>query len=149
MKLLALWVHVLGVVVWLGGLAYQVHVLAPSARQGETAGFAAAARRARPVAWTALGLVVLTGLYNLTRLGPLESVMQSGVALALATKLILVLLLVALAGQRDFAQVPRLARALAAGGDASAALRAIAWLDRTTIVLGVAIVYLGLAVSHR
>jgi len=148
MRLLAVWVHVLGVVVWLGGLTYQAHVLAPAARRGETAAFVGAARRARPVAWTALGLVVLTGLYNLTRLGPLEGVMQSGVALALAAKLILVLMLVTLAGQRDFALVPRLTRALAAGEAAGPALRAIAWLDRITIVLGVAIVYLGLVVSR-
>lgn len=148
MRLLALWLHVLGVVVWLGGLVYQAHVLAPAARRGETATFAAAARRARPVAWTALGLVTLTGLYNVTRLGPLDQVMASGAALTLAAKLILVLVVVALAGQRDFGQVPRLARALTAGADAGPALRTIAWLDRFTMLLGVAIVYLGLVVSR-
>jgi uncharacterized membrane protein len=148
MRLLALWLHVLGVVVWLGGLAYQVHVLAPAARVGQVTAFATAARRARPLAWTALGLVVLTGFYNVTRLGPLERVMESGAALVLAAKLMLVLVIVALAGQRDFGQLPRLARDLAAGRDTGSALRTIAWLDRIVVLLGVVTIYLGLSVSR-
>jgi uncharacterized membrane protein len=148
MRVLALWLHVLGVVVWLGGLVYQVHVLAPAARRGEVTAFATAARRARPLAWTALGLVVLTGFYNVTRLGPLERVMESGAALTLAAKLMLVLVIVALAGQRDFGQVPRLAHELAAGRDTASALRTIAWLDRIVVLLGVVAIYLGLTVSR-
>jgi len=148
MRLLALWLHVLGVVVWLGGLVYQVHVLAPAARRGQVAAFATAASRARPLAWTALSLVVLTGFYNVTRLGPLERVMESGAAMVLAAKLMLVLVIIALSGQRDFAQVPGLARALAAGRDPTSALRTIAWLDRIVVVLGVVTIYTGLAISR-
>jgi uncharacterized membrane protein len=148
MRLLALWLHVLGVVVWLGGLVYQVHVLAPAARRGQVTAFATAARRARPLAWTALGLAVLTGFYNVTRLGPLERVMESGAALVLAAKLILVLVIVALAGQRDFSQLPRLARDLAAARDTTPALRTITWLDRIVVALGVVTIYLGLTVSR-
>src|SRR5262245_64870182 len=148
MRLLALWLHVLGVVVWLGGLVYQVHVLAPAARRGQVAAFATAASRARPLAWTALSLVVLTGFYNVTRLGPLERVMESGAALVLAAKLMLVLMIVALSGQRDFSQLPRLTRALAAGTDTALALRAISWLDRIVVALGVVTMYLGLAISR-
>jgi uncharacterized membrane protein len=147
-RLLALWLHVLGVVVWLGGLVGQAHLLPPSARAGQTAWVAEAARRARPVAWTALAVVVLTGLYNVTQLGPLEHVMASGAALTLAGKFVLVLVVIALSGHRDFAQVPRLRRALAAGGDPAPALRAIVRLDRLVIGLGVVIVYLGVAVSR-
>lgn len=148
MRVLAVWIHVLGVVVWLGGVMYQAHVLVPRARRGELRAFAEAARSARPVAWAALGLTVLTGLYNVTRLGPLEQVMQSGVALLLAGKFALVLVLVTLAGQRDFASVPRLVRALDAREETMSALGAIAWLDRLTIILGVIVLYLGVAISR-
>lgn len=148
MTVLVLWGHVLGAVVWLGGLIYQAHVLAPAARHGAAAAFADAAVRARPATWSAIGLVVLTGFVNVTRLGPLERVMASGAALWLAGKFILVLLAVALAGQRDFAQVPRLRRAVDAGDDPAPALAAIAWLDRLVILLGVVVVYLGLAISR-
>ena len=154
MRLVPLWLHVLGVVIWIGGLAWQAHVLAPMARRGEARLFAEAARRARPVTWTAIALVVLTGFYNVTQLGSLEQVMESGAGLALAGKFMLVLVAIALAAQRDFAHVPRLARSTtvaAATSDAEAAtsvLRAIAWLDRGVLVLAVAMIYLGLFVSR-
>jgi uncharacterized membrane protein len=48
MRLAILYLHVLGAVVWIGGLAYQAHVLLPAARRGEVAPFAAAARRPGP-----------------------------------------------------------------------------------------------------
>ena len=106
--LLILWLHLLSAMVWVGGLVYQTHVLLPAARRGGDAPVADMLRRGRPVTWTAVALVVLTGFYNVTRLGPLERVMESGAALTLALKFMLVLGAVAIAGQRDFAQVPRL-----------------------------------------
>ena len=93
-------------------------------------------------------MVALTGFYNVTRLGALERVMASGAGFLLAAKFMLVLAAVALAAQRDFAQVPRLGRALAGGEDPGAALRRIAWLDRLVLLLAVGIVYLGVAVSR-
>jgi uncharacterized membrane protein len=145
----AVWLHVLGVVVWMGGLAYQAHALAPAARRGAAGPFAEAAARARPVAWTAFGVTVITGFYNVTRLGSLERVMESGAALALAGKLLLVLLIVSLAAQRDFGQVPRLRRALAAGDDTAAALAAIRRLDGLALLLAVVVIYLGVFVSRH
>ena len=96
--LLALWLHLLGVVVWLGGVLYQAHILMPMARRTGAATFADAARRQRPFGWTALALVVLTGFYNVTQLGPVEKVMESGAGLLLAGKFILVLIVIAVAG---------------------------------------------------
>jgi putative copper export protein len=146
--LVSVWLHLLGVVVWIGGLGYQTHALGPAARRGDAVVFADAARRGRPVAWTAIAVIALTGFYNVTRLGPLERVMESGAGLLLAGKVILVLAAVALAAQRDFALVPELGRALAGGEDPGATLRKIAWLDRLVLLLAVAIVYLGVAVSR-
>src|SRR2546427_325877 len=91
---------------------YQTHVLGPAARRGAVGVFAEAARGGRPVAWTAIAVVALTGFYNVTRLGPIERVMETGAGLLLAGKFMLVLAAVALAAQRDFSQVPRLRRAL-------------------------------------
>jgi uncharacterized membrane protein len=148
MTLVPIWLHVLGVVTWIGGLLWQAHVLAPLARRGEARIFATAVHRARPVTWTAISIVALTGFYNVTRLGPLDQVMQSGAGLALAGKFMLVLVAVSLSAQRDFAHVPKLLRATSTGDDPSASLRAIAWLDRSVILLALAIVYLGLFVSR-
>ena len=147
-SLAVLFVHVLGVVVWVGGLVYQAHVLLPAARRGAVAAFAESAGRARPATWTAIALVILTGFYNVTQLGSLERVMQTGAGLMLAAKFTLVILAVALAGQRDFAHVSLLRAVLASGGDPAPSLRAIARLDRVVLVLAVVVIWLGLAVSR-
>ena len=146
--LLVLWLHVLGVVGWIGGVLYQAYVLGPAARRGGAKALVEAARRARPVTWIAISLVVLTGFYNVTRLGPPEQVLSSGAGLLLAGKFMLVLAMVALEAQRDFAQMPQLARALAARADPGPALGAIAWLDRLVLLLATVVVYLGLAISR-
>lgn len=148
MRLAVLYLHVVAVVVWIGGLAYQAHVLLPAARRGAVAPFADAARRARPVTWTAIALVVLTGFYNVTQLGDLARVMESGAGLMLAAKFTLVILAVALASQRDFAHVPLLTTALAASADPTRPLRSIARLDRLVLVIALIVIYLGLAVSR-
>jgi len=148
MRLLVLWVHLVGAVVWIGGLAYQTHVLLPAARRGDPRPFVEAARRARPATWTAVALVVLSGFYNVTQLGPLERVMQSGAGLLLAAKFGLVIVAVALAAQRDFAQVPVLDASIRGGGDAARALTAVGRLDRVILLLALAVIYLGLAVSR-
>ena len=148
MRLLVLYLHVLGGVIWIGGLAYQAHVLLPAARRGAVAPFADAARRARPVTWTAIAIVVLTGFYNVTQLGDLARVMESGAGLMLAGKFILVILAVALTSQRDFAQLTLLNAAVTSGGDPSRALRAIARLDRIVLLLALVVIYLGLAISR-
>jgi len=147
-SLVSVWLHLLGVVAWIGGLMYQAHVLGPAARRDGAAPVVGQLRRARRVTWVAIALVVLTGFYNVTLLGPFDRVMQSGAALLLALKFMLVLVAVAIAGQRDFAQVPRLTRAVAAGEDSRPALSAIAWMDRSVLLLAVVIIYLGLAVSR-
>ena len=148
MRLVVLYLHVVGAVVWIGGLAYQAHVLLPAARRGAVAPFADAARRARPVTWTAIGVVVLTGFYNVTQLGDLVRVMESGAGLMLAGKFILVILAIALTSQRDFAQLTLLNAAVTSGGDPSRALRAIARLDRVVLLLALVVIYLGLAISR-
>ena len=148
MRLAVLYLHVLGAVVWIGGLAYQAHVLLPAARRGEVAPFAAAARRARPVTWTAIAVVVLTGFYNVTQLGDLQRVMETGAGLLLAAKFTLVILAVALASQRDFAQVTLLNAAIASGADPTRPLLAIVRLDRLVLLLGLIVIYLGLAISR-
>lgn len=147
-SLVSVWLHLLGVVTWIGGLLYQAHVLGPVARRDGGAPLVELLRRARWVTWVAIALVVLTGFYNVTRIGPLDRALQSGAALLLALKFMLVLAAVAVAGQRDFAQVPRLARAVAARENPRPALSAIAWMDRIVLLLAVVIIYLGLAVSR-
>ena len=148
MRLLILWLHLVAAFVWIGGLAWQAHVLLPAARRGAPAPFADAARRARPTTGGAIGVVVLTGFYNVTQLGPIERVMQSGAGLMVAGKFILVIAAASIVGQRDFAQLALLRGALATGNDPQRALRAIARMDRIVLVIALVVIYLGLAISR-
>jgi len=149
MRLLPLWLHVLSAAVWLGGLLFQSHILLPLlARGGPAEPVAQAVRRSRRVAWTALVLLILTGLHNLTRLPPVTSMIESGVLKLLALKLFLVVILLMLSAHRDFGVAARLIHAVAAGRDATPALRMLVRLDRVALLLGLGLVYLGLAVSR-
>ena len=147
-RLVLLWLHVVSAVVWVGGVAYQAHVLLPLARRGEVATFAEAARRARPVTWTAICVVVLTGFYNITQLGPMDRVMQSGAGLMVVGKFLLVIALAAIMGQRDFAQLALLRGALASNADPQPALRSITRMDRLILLVALIVIYLGLAISR-
>jgi len=147
-RLVLLWLHVVSAVVWVGGVAYQSHVLLPLARRGQVATFAEAARRARPVTWTAICVVVLTGFYNITQLGPMDRVMQSGAGLMVVGKFLLVIALAAIMGQRDFAQLALLRGALASNADPQPALRSITRMDRITLLVALVVIYLGLAISR-
>ena len=147
-RLVLLWLHVVSAVVWVGGVAYQSHVLLPLARRGEVATFAEAARRARPVTWTAICVVVLTGFYNITQLGPMDRVMQSGAGLMVVGKFLLVIALAAIMGQRDFAQLALLRGALASNADPQPALRSITRMDRLILLVALIVIYLGLAISR-
>lgn len=148
LALAVVWLHLLGVVVWIGGVMYQAHVLLPAARAGAVAAFVDAARRARPVTWTAVSVVALTGFYNITQLGPLERVMNSGAGMLLVVKFALVIVAIAVAAQRDFARLPILRSALHGSGDATAELKAIVRMDRTVLLIAVIVMYLGLAISR-
>ena len=144
MTLAVVWLHVVGVVVWVGGLFYQSHVLIPAARRsGDVRAFIEVARRGRVVTWAAACLVVLTGLYNVTQLGGVARVAESGAGTALAAKFFLVLVMISLGAHRDFGQLPR----LAASPD-TALLRKIAMLDHGVLLLAVIVIYLGLTVSR-
>jgi uncharacterized membrane protein len=146
---LGVWLHLLAAVIWLGGLAFQSHVLFPQLRKGGGGPLAAAAlRRFRPVAWSALVLLVLTGFYNFTRLPPLQVLLQSGAGALLALKVVLLLIALPLAAHRDFKLGARLASALEAGEDAASLVRNVAWLDRVVLLLGVILIYLGVALSR-
>jgi len=149
MRLLPLWLHVVSAAVWLGGLLFQSHILLPLlARGGPAEPIAQAVRRSRRVAWTALALLILTGLHNLTRLPSMAAMTESGVLKLLALKLFLVVVLLMLSAHRDFGVAARLIRAVAGGGNATRALKMLVRLDRVMLLLGVGLVYLGLAMSR-
>ena len=149
MRLLPLWLHLLAAVVWLGGLLFESHVLFPLlARGGALEEVAAAVSRFRRVTWAAIALMVLTGLYNLARLPPIAQLVEGGVLKLLALKLFVVVVVLMLSAHRDFGLASRLLREVAAGRAADQVLRRILRVDRIVLLLGMILLYLGLALSR-
>lgn len=138
LRLIVVWLHLLGAAVWVGGLLYGSHLLLPALARGER-GCLGLLARARVAGWSALGLVVLTGLDNLRRVG---------LTPWLAAKLVLVIGLLALAADRDFARLPRAARAIEGGADPAAALVGLRRLDRVLAALAAAVLFLAVGVAR-
>ncbi len=148
--LVVVWLHLLSVVTWMGGLLFGSHLVAPRlARTGEAERslLAELLRRFRLVAWMAITLLIVTGLINLSTLLRAPAVLEAGAGRLLALKLFLALIALYLAAHRDFALLPRLLRA-SSPQEASRPLMTLRWFDRIVLLLLLAILFLGLAVSR-
>jgi uncharacterized membrane protein len=151
-RLLILWLHLLGVVVWIGGLAFQLLVVLPALgrmrSQVEQVRLGLGLEvQFRAVMWPAAGVVLLTGLYNVINVLYATALAGGSVPTAfvrlLSVKLLLVALLLVLLGVERFAIHPRsvaLLTALPAGvTDLPAALRNLRRLSRLLRILVVLI----------
>ena len=109
-------VHILSAAIWVGGTVFLVAVAVPFARtfppERRTEIASAIGRRFRPLAWTALGGLVASGLYTMQRLALFSSdrLTDSSYGRTLLVKLVLVALLIVLAVVHDFVLGPRAER---------------------------------------
>lgn len=111
-----LWLHLLGAVVWVGGLVFLVLVVSPALKRATSVREHLRLElnlegRFRAVMWPSAGLVLLTGLYNVMNVLMANS--ASGVSLppafvrTLAIKIGLVVLMVILQAIHQLAIRPR------------------------------------------
>ena len=133
-------VHVLGVVTWVGGMLFIALVLVPLMRRLEDTTLRTrlvqdAGRRFRTVGWIALGFIVASGLGNVALRPELLWAPRFHV------KAGLVVLALLLGAFHDFVLGPRAGRP---GADPSARARA-SWIARVNVLVALAIVALGLA----
>lgn len=140
MALFVRWIHVLAAMIWVGGMLFIALVLVPTARTLGDAAIRArlirdSGRRFRAVAWTALVLLVVTGLLNLW----LHPVLLGSPRFH--AKLGLVGLALILSAFHDFVLGPR---AGLPGADPSAWRRA-SWVARLNVLVALMIVLLGLS----
>jgi putative copper export protein len=145
-------IHLLAAMLWLGGTFFLAIVGAPVLRRVEPAElrselFRRLGTRFRAVGWIAIAVLVMTGITNLAFRGMLNletlgspAFWQRPYGQALAWKLALVAVMLALAAVHDFALGPRASRYALGSPEAEAARRSAAWLARANAVLGIALV---------
>jgi copper resistance protein D len=139
LRLVIVWLHVVGAVAWVGGVFYTSHLVVPAAARGARDALSLLAR-GRVVAWAALGVLVVTGLVNLSGRGL--------VGPWLAAKIVVALAALALAAHRDFAVLPRAVRAVDGGAEPSAALAGVRGLDRALLLLALLVLFLAVGVAR-
>ena len=146
-------IHVLAAMLWLGGMFFLGAVGAPVLRAIEPPQlrqrlFQQLGARFRVVGWWAIGVLLVTGVINLSFRGWLhwDGVLGSAAfwrtraGLALAAKLSIVLVMIATSAVHDFVHGPRAGRVAPGSPDAIAFRRRAALLARVNAILGVLLV---------
>lgn len=160
---LSLWIHVLAATAWIGGSLFLSLAVVPTLSDSRFASLSgplvrAIARRFQPMVWTAFGLLVVTGIFNLLVYGGMRldfllrgAFWTSSYGTALAVKLTLFGLVLTLSVAHDFIG-PRLTAASRADPNSLRARRLRRWLrwgGRLNLVLGILIIGLGIALAQR
>lgn len=139
--------HIFGAIVWVGGMTFLVAVAVPYARslptEARIATVSALGRRFRPIGWSALVLLVGSGIYQMSRMGLLSwtFLTRTGYGRLLLVKLIVVSVILALVALHDFVLGPRLRRGLGSRTTMVA-------LARTNMALTLAVPVIGVILAH-
>ncbi|HXH11811.1 MAG TPA: DUF4149 domain-containing protein [Alphaproteobacteria bacterium] len=148
--LLSVWLHILVAAIWVGGMVFLSLVLVPVVRRAEYRGMAASlirytGVRFRWVGWACLGVLLVTGPFNLAYRGMTWEDVWSGrlwhgsYGGVLGVKLLLVSLILCLSGLHDFVLGPR-ASALWQSDpmepEAGRVRRQAGWIGRLNLILG-------------
>ena len=146
-------VHLLAALFWLGGMFFLAIVGAPVLRELDDARlrgrlFAALGRRFRTAGWWAIGVLVVTGTFNLHFKGLLQarvlgdpSFWAGDYGTALAWKLGGVTAMIIVSAVHDFVLGPRASPDAEDGGRSSGGSRkAASWLARANALLGIIVV---------
>ncbi len=151
--LLSVWLHLIAVIFWLGGMLFLVAVALPVLRKGDprAAGefLSQAAVRLRGLGWISLAILGITGLFQLSWRGWLAPALWTGghsFSWLLWGKVSIFLVLVAMSAFHDFSFGPRAAQAMAANPTAPETVRMRKWasrLGRLTALLALVMVALG------
>jgi putative copper resistance protein D len=138
-RLIIIWIHVVAATAWVGGVLYAGHLVVPAAGRGARDALALLSR-GRIVAWGALGLLVVTGLLNLRGMAVIGPWLMA--------KIVIVLVVLAVAAHRDFAVLPRAIRAVGDGTRPSAALAGVRAFDRVLLLLALVVLFFAVGVAR-
>lgn len=155
--LLSVWLHIVAVVAWVGGMIFVVVVLAPLIRRPELSGtspllFRWSGMRLRGLGWSCILLLIVTGTFNLVYRGVAWTELSNGefwrssFGFILGIKLVLVGVILLTSAIHDFITGPR-ATALweldAASADALRLRKRATQIGRLNLLLALIATFLG------
>lgn len=155
--ILLVWVHLLGAIVWIGGMIFLSFILVPVFKRGSFGAdrrmlFQTLARRFRVAVWLSIIALLTTGpVLLVSRTGHLLD--PSKWPFELLLKLVLVAVLIGFTAMHDFWLGPMVGRirressGTPSTGD-QVLISLSAWVARLMLLLALAIVYLGLVVAR-
>ncbi len=155
--LLSVWLHILAAITWIGGMVFLVLILVPVIRRPIYHGIASdliqqAGRRFRWIGWICLGLLILSGTFNLAYRGFGWADLWSGrlwqgpFGRTLGIKLLLVSAILVLSVLHDFVVGPRAMVVWRANPGSPEALRLrqqAGWIGRINLLLALVVIALG------
>lgn len=155
--LFSVWLHILAAIVWIGGMAFLILVLVPAIRRPQYRGVAASlirwtGLRFRLVGWVCMGLLLLSGTFNLAYRGVgwtdfwSGQLWQGSFGWILGVKLLLVAVILVASTVHDFFVGPRATSVLQqdpASTEAVRLRRQVTWLGRLNMLLTLVVVALG------
>ena len=157
--LVSVWLHIVAVTIWVGGMLFLTLVVVPWLRgPGRATGIAflrASGRRFRAIAWLCFAILLVTGSFNLHMRGVgLASFadsdwLGSSFGRTVLYKLGLFAVVLILSALHDFVMGPRATAALERDPSSAEALRlrkAASWFGRLNLLLGLLLVLFGVMI---
>ena len=161
MRLASLWLHLLAVILWMGGTLFMILVLLPVTRKTMTPQESirfhqGVGKRFQVVTWTAVGILIVTGILNILNRGMItgfEYIMDPSSLFmkTLTIKLIFFLILIGSIALHSFVLIPRMVSLAEKGAPQEELSR---WRKRSAMVsaigllLGLFILFLGLLLTN-
>jgi copper resistance protein D len=155
---LVLLIHVLAAIIWLGGMFFISLVLVPSVRKLEppikrTEILSATAKRFSLVSWTAILLLLITGVINSVNRGITIDLISSGkvfsshFGMILTFKVFLVLIMILISAVHDFILGPKLIKLSEPDRPSPESMeslgkkrKVVSWLARINAFIGIIVV---------
>lgn len=109
------WLHLSAVVIWIGGLGFNLMILMPSIKQVDLKNRSMLIHNALPrflkIAWVSIAIIVATGLYRVAfvnNMTTLSAFTATTYGLSLLVKIIIVAVMIVVAGVITFGMKPRI-----------------------------------------
>lgn len=138
----SVYLHVLGAIIWLGGSLFYAIVLVPALKNHPARKelILKTGKIFRIISWITLGVILLTGLYNLHYHGLLNNLLFESKAGQLALlKMLLFAFIILLGLLHDVWLGPKLI-------DKTQKYPLIRWIARVMVILGLVMVWLGIKI---